>query len=224
MSPFPQTERTRLRRIPKRGFFDRETIYPIIDEAFVCNVATTVEGHLRMIPTAHWRHGDRFYIHGAKASKLLKALAAGTDACVNVTLVDGLVLARSAFHHSMNYRSVVLFGKAQVVTDEAAKMASLEHFVERVFPGRWSEVRPPNPKEMAATSVLYFDMAEVSAKVRTGPPVDDDEDHALDTWAGVLPLQLQAGALIDDPLLRMGIAAPNADEILQQRQANFGVD
>jgi uncharacterized protein len=198
---FSPTARTTLRRLPKRGSFERETVNGILDEGFVCHVGFVVEGQPFVIPTAYGRAGDVLYIHGARASRMQKALAAGCEVCVTVTLVDGLVLARSAFHHSINYRSVVVFGRARVVESEEEKSAALEAFTEHVMPGRWAEVRWPNAQELAATTVLAIQLSEASAKVRTGPPIDDEEDYQLSVWAGVLPLGVEPGAPEADPRL-----------------------
>jgi nitroimidazol reductase NimA-like FMN-containing flavoprotein (pyridoxamine 5'-phosphate oxidase superfamily) len=205
---FARTERTTLRRLPKRGSFERETVYRILDEGFVCHVAFVSDGKPVVIPTAYGRVGDRLYLHGARASRMLKTLGAGADVCVNVTLVDGLVLARSAFHHSINYRSVVVFGRAHVVESDAEKRAALLAFTEHVVPGRWGEVREPNKQELDSTLVLSLPLEEASAKVRTGPPVDDEEDYGLPIWAGVLPLRVTAGDAVADPRLGEGTPPP----------------
>lgn len=205
---FTRTARTTLKRLPKRGSFERQTVYEILDEGFVCHVGFVSDGHPVVIPTAYGRVGDKLYLHGARASRMLKTLGSGADVCVNVTLVDGLVLARSAFHHSINYRSVVVFGRARVVETDEEKMAALTAFTEHVVPGRWDEVREPNKQELDATLVLSLALDEASAKVRTGPPIDDEEDYSLDVWAGVLPLSINADEPIADPRLNEGIALP----------------
>jgi uncharacterized protein len=205
---FSPTTRTTLKRLPKRGSFERETVNGILDEGFVCHVGFVAGGQPFVIPTAYGRKGDVLYIHGARASRMQKALAAGADVCVTVTLVDGLVLARSAFHHSINYRSVVVFGRARVVESEEEKNAALEAFTEHVMPGRWADVRWPTPQELAATTVLAIQLSEASAKVRTGPPIDDEEDYALPVWAGVLPLGVEPGAPEADPRLPEGTPVP----------------
>jgi nitroimidazol reductase NimA-like FMN-containing flavoprotein (pyridoxamine 5'-phosphate oxidase superfamily) len=205
---FSPTARTTLRRLPKRGSFERETVNGILDEGFVCHVGFVVDGQPFVIPTAYGRKGDVLYIHGARASRMQKALAAGADVCVTVTLVDGLVLARSAFHHSLNYRSVVVFGRARVVESEEEKNAALEAFTEHIMPGRWADVRWPTAQELAATTVLAIRLSEASAKVRTGPPVDDEEDYALNVWAGVLPLGVEPRAPEADPRLPEGTPLP----------------
>ena len=205
---FPQTQRTTLKRLPKRGIYDRELVYQILDEGFICHVSFSVDGQPFVIPTGYARVGDQLYIHGSQVSRMLRTLAQGVNVCVAVTLVDGLVLARSAFHHSVNYRSVVMFGRAVVVEDQEAKLAALFAFSEHVLPGRWKDVREPTEQELRATTVLSLPLVEVSAKVRTGPPIDDDEDYTLNVWAGVLPLKLAAGEPVSDPRLREGIEPP----------------
>lgn len=205
---FDQTPRTSLHRLPERGEFRREEIYAILDEGLVCHVGFAVDGQPYVIPTGYVRVGDTLYIHGSAASRMLRQLSGGLPVCVNVTLLDGLVLARSAFNHSMNYRSVVVLGTARLVDDARSKMAALRAFTEHVLPGRWDEVRQPNKKEFAATTVLAVQLAEASAKIRTGPPHDDAEDLALPVWAGVVPLVLHASAPIPDPDLRPGIDPP----------------
>jgi nitroimidazol reductase NimA-like FMN-containing flavoprotein (pyridoxamine 5'-phosphate oxidase superfamily) len=204
-----QTERTRLRRLPKRGVFDRETVHSILDEGMVCHVAFAIDGTPFVIPTGYARIGDRLVIHGSSASRMLRSLAGGIDVCVTVTLLDGLVLARSAFHHSVNYRSVIVFGKATVVDDDTRKMKALEAFTEHVIPGRWSDVRSPNDLELKATTVLSIPIDEASAKVRTGGPVDDEKDYELGVWAGVIPLVLTAGDAVADERLDRGIETPS---------------
>lgn len=206
---FPQTERTTLKRLPKRGVYDRQLVYGILDEGFICHVGFSVEGQPFVIPTGYARVDEHLFIHGSQVSRMLRTLSSGIDVCVTVTLVDGLVLARSAFHHSINYRSVVMFGRATVVDDRAVKLAALFAFSEHVVAGRWNDVRAPTEQELRATTVLSLPLIEVSAKVRTGPPIDDDEDYALNVWAGVLPLKINAGEPINDPRLPEGIAPPS---------------
>lgn len=204
-----ETSRTQLKRLPKRGHYDHETIYPILDEALICHVGFAVEGQPYVIPTGFARIGDDLYIHGSSASRMLRNLAEGVDVCVTVTLLDGLVLARSAFHHSMNYRSVVILGKAEIVTDESEKNAALEAFTNHIIPGRWADVRWPTELELKATSVLKLPIEEASAKIRTGGPIDDDEDYAMDVWAGVLPFTLTPGEPIADTKFTQGIDVPD---------------
>jgi nitroimidazol reductase NimA-like FMN-containing flavoprotein (pyridoxamine 5'-phosphate oxidase superfamily) len=208
MSEFTPTERTKVKRLPDRGKYDAETVHKILDEGFVCHVGFVVGEQPFVIPTNYGRVGDTLYIHGSSASRMLKTLAGGIPVCVTVTLVDGLVLARSAFHHSANYRSVVILGIAVLVEKPEEKMAALEAFTEHVMRGRWKDVRPPNDLELKATTVLSLPLVEVSAKVRIGPPKDDEEDYALPIWAGVLPLPVTPGAPISDPRLNPGLEPP----------------
>lgn len=208
MSTFPKTKRTTLKRLPARGVYDRELVYQILDEGFICHVGFAFEGRPFVIPTGYARANDKLYIHGSQASRMLRTLKHGLDVCVTVTLLDGLVLARSAFHHSMNYRSVVVFGHA-VQVDDSEKLAALLAFSEHVIAGRWADVRQPTEQELKATTVLALPLDEVSAKVRTGPPLDDEEDYELPVWAGVIPLGLVVqSAPIPDPRLKPGIEAP----------------
>jgi hypothetical protein len=208
-SDFSPTARTALRRLPARGSFERSTVYGILDEGFVCHVGFVSDGQPFVIPTAYGRRGDELYFHGAKASRMLKALRDGAEVCLTVTLVDGLVLARSAFHHSLNYRSVVVFGRARVVESDEEKMMALHAFTDHIIPGRWAEVRPPNRQELDATLVLSLSLSEASAKIRTGPPIDDEEDYALEVWAGVLPLNVETGEAVNDPRLPAGTPTPD---------------
>jgi len=203
-----QTERTRLRRIPKRGVFDRETIYTILDEGIICHVGFTVDGKPFVMPIGYARIGDQLIIHGSSASRMMRSIAEGVEVCVTVTLLDGLVLARSAFHHSMNYRSVVIFGTASMVAGEDEKMEALKALTEHIIPGRWPEIRWPSALEMKATTVLSLPIEEASAKVRTGNPIDDEEDYDMDVWAGVLPLALASGTAVDDKRLKGNVEVP----------------
>jgi hypothetical protein len=205
---FTPTERTRLRRRPQRGSFDRATVHAILDEALICHVAFALEGQAHQIPTVHARIGDRLYLHGASANRALRALADGAQACIAATLVDGLVLSRSAFHSSMNYRSVVIYGRGEEVTDPDEKMAVLEALVEHVTPGRWKDVRWPSPGEFAAVLVVRIPLEEASAKIRSGPPIEEPEDLALRTWAGVLPLSVAPGAPLADAHVPAGLEPP----------------
>jgi nitroimidazol reductase NimA-like FMN-containing flavoprotein (pyridoxamine 5'-phosphate oxidase superfamily) len=198
MEKIPQTQRTTLKRLPKRGSYDRETIAAILDEGFICHVGFVADGKPVVIPTGYARVGDGLIIHGSQASRMLRTLAEGIDVCVTVTLIDGLVLARSAFHHSMNYRSVVVFGQATLVDDPSEKMAALRALSEHMIRGRWDDVREPNEQEMKQTTVLSLPLTEASAKVRTGPPIDDEGDYNLPVWAGVIPLRMVADAPFDD--------------------------
>jgi hypothetical protein len=204
-----KTPRTKLRRVPKRGFHDRETIDSILDEALISHIGFVHDDRPAVIPTLHARVGDEVLLHGSAASRMLRALGRGVDVCLTTTLIDGLVLARSAFHHSMNYRSVVLYGKATPVTGDEGLERALEVFTEKLVPGRWADVRRPTKQELKGTAVLSLPITEGSAKVRTGPPIDDDEDYDLDVWAGVVPLRLTASAAEPDPVLRDGIPQPS---------------
>lgn len=208
MNELPPSERATLKRLPQRGAYDRETLYRILDEGLICHIGFAVDGQPCVIPTLYVRLGDSLYVHGSPASRMLRALACGGSVCVAVTLVDGLVLARSAFHHSMNYRSVVLYGTAAVVEDPAWKAEILRGLSDHVIPGRWEEVRGPSEQELRKTLVLSIPIEEASAKVRSGPPLDDEEDYALPVWAGVLPLHLSVAAPVADPRLKPGTELP----------------
>ena len=199
MSSFTPTERTQVKRLPKRGAYDRETVFKILDEGFVCHVGFVVDGQPYVIPTNYGRSGDTLYLHGSAASRMLRTLSEGIPVCVTVTLVDGLVLARSAFHHSVNYRSVVALGTARLVDDPREKREALRLFTEHIMKGRWDDIRQPSEQEMKATTVLALPLEEVSAKVRSAGPIDDEEDYALGMWAGVLPLETVAKEPIADP-------------------------
>lgn len=209
MTKFTPTPKTTLKRLPQRGEFDREVVYQILDEALVCHVGFAVDGQPFVIPTSFGRVGDKLYIHGSAASRMMRTLGGKIPVCITVTLIDGLVLARSAFHHSVNYRSVVVFGQAELVEDEPGKMAALAAITEHIIPGRWAEVRSPNAQELKATTVLVVPLEEASAKVRTGDPKDDDEDMAIPVWAGQLPLRLTPCEPVNDSLLTAGIEQPN---------------
>lgn len=195
---FPITPTTRVRRGAKRATYDRATVHAILDEALVCHVGAVVNGRPWVQPNLHWRIGDELFLHGSSKNGLINALLEGAEACVTVSLIDGLVLARSAFHHSVNYRSVAVFGRARHVTDAAEKMAALETMMEKFAPGRWPDIRPPSPQEFKATAVIALPLREVSAKVRAGGPVDDAEDYALPVWAGVVPLRTVRDTPIKD--------------------------
>jgi nitroimidazol reductase NimA-like FMN-containing flavoprotein (pyridoxamine 5'-phosphate oxidase superfamily) len=194
MTDYARTDRTRVRRLPDRGHYDRETIYAILDEALVCHVGFVEGSRPFVIPTLHARVDDALFLHGAPASRLLRHIAAGGEVSVAATIVDGLVLAKSVFHHSVNYRSVVLFGHGEPVAGDAAKLAALAAFTEKIAPGRWAAARQPSPAELNATAVIRIAIEEASAKIRAGGPKDDPEDLALDVWAGVIPLTLVRGA------------------------------
>lgn len=208
MKQLSQTARTTLKRLPQRGTFDRETISQILDEGFICHVGFVVDGQPFVIPTGYARDGEKLYIHGSQASRMLRTIEQGIEVCLTVTLVDGLVLARSAFHHSMNYRSVVVFGRAAVIDDREKKLAALRLLSEHMIPGRWADVRLPNERELQLTTVLSLPLDEASAKIRSGPPLDDEEDYGLNVWAGVVPLHLTADAPIADDRLPPNIEVP----------------
>ena len=195
--------------MPKRGHYDRKTVHAIIDEALVCHVAFAVDGVPTVIPTLHARRGDTLLLHGAKTSRMLQHVGAGNPASVAMTLIDGIVLARSVFHHSMNYRSVVIHGSGTLLDSEQEKLDALEAFAEHIARGRWADARQPTKKELKATSVVAIPIEVAGAKIRTGPPIDDDEDYALPIWAGVLPLNLRPGHAIPDPKLGSGIDVPS---------------
>lgn len=205
---FSPTERTRVVREPHRGAYDRETLYKILDEGFVCHVGFAAEGQPFVIPTLYARVGDAIYFHGSAASRMLRGAATGIPVCITVTLTDGLVLARSVFNHSINYRSVVALGKAELVNEPAEKLKALHAFTNTIVPGRWEDARVPNEKELKATSILKLELSEVSAKIRSGPVMDDEEDYALPIWAGIVPMHLQAEAPIRDERCDASIATP----------------
>lgn len=201
--------RTRVVREAHRAVYDRETVYRILDEGFLCHVGFAVDGQPFVIPTSYGRKDANLYIHGSAASRMLRQMKADVPVCVTVTLLDGLVLARSVFNHSMNYRSVVILGKATLVGDPEEKLAALRTLSEHILPGRWDDARQPNEPELKQTSVMRLPIEEFSAKVRTGPPLDDEEDYSFPTWAGVVPLELLPGAPIEDPRLDAGREVPH---------------
>jgi nitroimidazol reductase NimA-like FMN-containing flavoprotein (pyridoxamine 5'-phosphate oxidase superfamily) len=213
MPTFAPTSRTQLKRLPKRGVFDESEIHAILDEGFLCHVGFAVDGQPFVIPTGYARRGNEIFIHGSAASRMLRAVGEGIDVCVTVTLIDGFVLARSAFHHSVNYRSVVILGKARVVNDPAEKMDALAAFTNHMVPGRWEEVRVPTEQELKATEVLALPLNEVSAKVRKGGPIDDEEDLALPVWAGVVPVRTAIGEPIPAEGLLPGVTAFDATRL-----------
>jgi nitroimidazol reductase NimA-like FMN-containing flavoprotein (pyridoxamine 5'-phosphate oxidase superfamily) len=210
MEKFSITEKTEITRLPKRGVYDRETIYDILDEALVCTVAFVRDNQPFQIPTGFCRIGNTLYIHGSVGSSYMRELAEKElPVCISATLLDGLVLARSAFHHSVNYRSVVIFSKAERVTNTQELYHALEIFTNKMQPGRWDDVRKPTEGEWKATMVLKFNIHEASAKVRTGPPKDDEEDYDLNIWAGVVPLKIERKPVIADPVLKAGVSLPS---------------
>jgi len=210
MSEFPIIDLNRVRRVPKRGQYDKDTIYRILDEGLVCHVGLVEDGQPVVIPMNYARRDDTVILHGAPASRLLKYVQAGRPVCVTVTLLDGLVLARSVYHHSMNYRSAVVFGRGRLIEAEQEKLAALEVLTEHILPGRWQDARRPNRQELDATAVVSVAIETASAKVRTGPPADDEDDYQLPVWAGVLPIQQQALTPVNDPRLRRDIPLPSS--------------
>ncbi len=210
MSNFPITNKTEITRLPKRGVYDKDIIYSILDEALVCTVSFAIENQPFQIPTGFCRINDKLYIHGSVGSHYMREIQSKKlPVCISVTLIDGLVLARSAFHHSVNYRSVIIFSEPVSVTDPDELYQSLEVFTEKMCPGRWKDVRKPDAGEWKATMVMSFEIKEASAKVRTGPPKDDEDDYALDVWAGIQPLKIERLPVIPDPALKPGIELPS---------------
>ena len=204
------TDKTKVKRAPKRGFYDCETIYNILDNSFICQVAFVHNGYPVIIPTIYGRRKDHIYIHGATVSRMLVELEKGFPISVNVTETNGIVLARSAFHHSLNYKSVTIFGEALLVTNEDERILALKIISDQIIPNRWEEVRLPNEKEMKATKIIKIPISEASAKIRTGPPIDDKQDYDLQIWAGVIPIKTTMDIPIADPLLKDGILIPES--------------
>ena len=202
------TARTRVVREPQRAVYDRDAVYQILDEGFICHVGFAIEGQPYVIPTSYARKTDLLYVHGSAASRMLRHAGSGVPVCVTVTLLDGLVLARSIFNHSMNYRSVVVLGTAISIEDRAEKLAALQALSEHILPGRWKDSRQPNEQELKATSVLQVPIEEFSSKVRQGPVIDDEEDYNFPTWAGIIPLSMISHPPVDDSRLLEGIAQP----------------
>jgi nitroimidazol reductase NimA-like FMN-containing flavoprotein (pyridoxamine 5'-phosphate oxidase superfamily) len=203
------TQRTQVKRMPERSNYERQVVYDILDEALVCHIGFVVDNQPFVIPTTYGRIEDRLYIHGSPASRMLRSLLTGIEVCVTVTLLDGLVLARSALHHSMNYRSVVIFGTANLVQDPAQKLQALQGFTEHIVPGRWAEVRQPNTREIQGTLILSVPLTEASVKIRTGLPLDDELDYGLPVWAGILPLQLTPKEAVTDSRVQPGLTVPD---------------
>jgi len=204
-----KTDRSHIKRHSERAHYDKESIYKIIDEAFICHVSFALDDQPFVIPTIHARSDDQILLHGSKGSRLLQVVKSGAPLSICVTHMDGLVLARSAMHSSMNYRSVVLFGTGEEITDNPKKLEAMEIFFEHLIPGRWRDVRQPNQKELDLTAVVAVDIEEASAKIRTGPPIDDEEDSSLPIWAGVVPFRLAAGKPEEEPGLNEGITLPD---------------
>ncbi len=206
---YQPTERTTVKRLPARGVYDRATVHQILDEALICHLGFVVDDQPFVIPTIHVRIDETIYVHGSPASRMLRSLEQGVQACVTVTHVDGLVLARSAFHHSMNYRSAMIFGTATAVTDPARKLEVLHALTDHLIRGRWEEIRHPSPDELRRTLVLSIPIREASAKIRVGPPLDEEDDYAVPVWAGILPLRLTPSAPVADPRLPPETAVPH---------------
>lgn len=203
------TPRSKIKRLKERGSYDKETIYKIIDEAYYCHVSFVVDGQPFVIPAIHARIDDEIIFHGSVASRMLKHIHSGNEVCIAITLLDGLVLARSVFHHSMNYRSVVLFGKGILITDNKAKLEAAKAITEHVMPGRWDDARPPNQKELDSTFFVSIKIKDASAKIRTGPPIDEEEDYQLPVWAGVIPITQVKSNPVSDPKLAKNINLPD---------------
>jgi uncharacterized protein len=216
--PYTPTARTRVVREPDRAVYDRAAAYQILDEGFVCHVGFVVDGQPFVIPTGYGRAGDNLYIHGSAASRMLRRIDQGVPVCVTVTLLDGLVLARSIFNHSMNYRSLVVLGTAVAVEDPKEKLEALRLLSEHILPGRWAESRQPNEREIKATLVMRVPITEFSAKVRQGPPIDDEDDYGFPTWAGVIPLEMVAGTPINDPRLDRKTPVPGYAQGYSRKQ------
>lgn len=205
---FEKTAVNKVKRVPDRGSYDAASIYPIVDDSLICHVGFVDHGRAVVIPTIHARDNDKILLHGSSKSRMMMHIAAGNEVCITITHLDGLVLARSVFHHSMNYRSAVLYGKGIIIEDADAKMRALQIFTDKLIPGRWDDARQPTPLESKATTIVEIPIELASAKVRVGPPGDDDEDYALDVWAGVLPMRKIFGDLVVDPRLKEGIDVP----------------
>ncbi|HEV2472804.1 MAG TPA: pyridoxamine 5'-phosphate oxidase family protein [Chthonomonadales bacterium] len=208
MCDYPVTGRNRIKRSPKRARYDRETVFAILDEGLICHVGLVEKGRAIVIPTLYARMGDRILLHGSNGSRLMKHISLGNEVCITVTLVDALVLARSVFHHSANYRSVVLYGTGSAIEDEAQRLHAMEALTQHIVPGRWEDARKPNAQELAATTVVAITIESASAKIRTGPPADDEEDYDLPIWAGLLPLPPAPQAPIPDPRLIEELSPP----------------
>jgi len=219
MEAYTPTARTQVKRLAKRGVYDKAQVHAILDEGFLCHVGFAVDGQPYVIPTGYARVGEILYVHGSAASRMLRALDTGVDVCLTVTLVDGFVLARAAFHHSMNYRSVVVLGRARLVTDREEKLRALESFTNHILPGRWDEVRQPTDNELKSTSVLALPLNEVSAKVRTGAPIDDEEDYALPIWAGVVPIRTSVSEPQSDARVLPGLTPVDTNRFTRFRKA-----
>jgi len=216
MTDISPTERSRVKRHHERGAYDLDTIISVLDSAFICHVGYTIDGEPYVTPTSYWRENDVVYWHGSSASRMLRTLEGGVPCCFTVTIIDGLVMARSAFNHSVNYRSVMLFGQARKVEEPGQKLRQLELFTRRMYPGRWEQLRPVTEQELKATTVLEMKIEEGAAKVRTGPPKDDAEDYAWPVWAGVVPVRMVADPPVDDGRLVPGVGEPGYLSALNQ--------
>lgn len=210
MEELNKINRTKVNRVPKRAVYDKEIIYKILDETFVCQVAFKINEQVYIIPTAYGRKGDSIFIHGSNKSRMLNSIKSGEEICLSVTLIDGIVAARSIFHHSINYRSVIIFSKGKEIVDSIEKMNAVNIITEHIIPGRWDEARKPNKKELEITSVFEFKIDEASAKIRTGPPVDEKEDYDLNVWAGVIPIKTVTENPIKDEFLSENIPLPDS--------------
>lgn len=208
MTAFTPTRRSKVKRLHERGRYDEESVFAILDAGLVAHIGYVIDGQPYVTPTAYWRRGRQLYWHGSSASRMLRTQKEGIPVCVTVSLLDGLVVARSGFHHSINYRAVMAFGRARIIEDAKEKEAELDHFIERIYPGRVATLRPVNQQELKATTLLAMEIEEASAKIRTGEPKDDAEDYALDIWAGLIPIRQMVGAVENDPRLKPGIAVP----------------
>jgi uncharacterized protein len=209
MTAFTPTHRSKVKRLHERGRYDEESVFAILDAGIVAHIGYVIDGQPYVTPTAYWRRGRTLYWHGSSASRMLRTQKDGIAACVTVSLLDGLVVARSGFHHSINYRAVMAFGRAHFVEDAKEKEGELDYFIERIYPGRVATLRPVNSQELKGTTLIAMEIEEASAKVRTGEPKDDEEDYALDIWAGVIPIRQVVGAVENDPRLKSGVALPD---------------
>ena len=223
MNAFTPTDKSKVKRLHERGHYDKETVYAILDAGMIAHIGYIIDGQPFVTPTAYWRDGNRIYWHGSAASRMLRAEAKGIPVCVTVTHLDGLVLARSGFHSSINYRSVMAFGTAQMVTDADEKVHHLNRFIDRILPGRNATLRPIDPQEAKGTTVIWMEIDEASAKIRTGPPKDDEPDYALDCWAGVVPIMQVVGRAEADPKLKAGVGWPEHLERFTEHRRLDGV-
>jgi nitroimidazol reductase NimA-like FMN-containing flavoprotein (pyridoxamine 5'-phosphate oxidase superfamily) len=208
MTAFAPTHRSKVKRLHERGRYDEESVFAILDAGMIAHIGYVIDGQPYVTPTAYWRRGRTLYWHGSSASRMLRSQKAGVPVCVTVSLLDGLVIARSGFHHSINYRAVMAFGTAHIVEDAKEKEAELDYFIERIYPGHLAGLRPVNQQELKGTTLIAMEIEEASAKARSGPPKDDEEDYALDIWAGIIPVRQVVGAAENDPRLKAGIPLP----------------